>query len=251
MIYLLKFGASFILIPGIFFLLTWFLSIYIWRRGLRCAAVATVTVTFLFYLLSTGLVAGHLMSSLESVHEQPANPTGDVIIMLGGGATSDTPSLGDVGNITSSPASRLLLACELQKRLSVPIILSGGQVYEDSGKEAIIAKRELMRLGVPEEMIYTEANSLTTGQNAQFTAKILHEHGWSSPVLVTSAFHMERSVLNFEKQGVAVIPCPADYMANREQVFHYNKLMPQADSLHISNLVLREKLRTFVTRYIE
>lgn len=251
MIYLLKFGASFVLLPGIFFLLAWFLSIYIWRRGLRCAAVATAAVTFLFYLMSTGLVSGHLMSSLESVHEQPANPTGDVIVMLGGGATSDTPSLGEAGNITSSPAARLLLACELQKRLSVPIILSGGQVYEDSAKEAVIAKRELMRLGVSEDMIYTEPNSLTTGQNAQFTAKILKEHNWNRPILVTSAFHMERSVLNFAKQGIEVTPCPADYMANRHQIFHYNKLMPQADSLYISNLVLREKLRTFVTRYIE
>lgn len=251
MIYLLKFGASFVLIPGIFFLMAWFLSIYIWRKGLRGAAVMTAAATLLFYMLSTGFVAGHMMSSLEGVHQQPANPSGDVVIMLGGGATSDTPSLGEMGNITSSPASRLMLACEIQKRLSVPIVLSGGQVYEDSGKEAVIAKRELIRLGVPEEMIYTEADSLTTSQNAEFTAKLMKEKGWSRPVLVTSAFHMERSVLNFEKQGIEVTPCPADYMVNRNQVFHYNKLMPQADSLYISNLVLREKLRTFVTRYIE
>lgn len=251
MIYLLKFGASFVLLPGIFFLMAWVLAVYLWKQRLQKTAAALAVMTFIFYLLSTSVVAGNLMADLESVHEQPANPSGDVIIMLGGGATSDTPSLGDKGNLTSNPSARLLLTCELYNRLHVPIILSGGQVYEDSGKEAVIGKRELMRLGVPEDMIIIEANSLTTGQNAKFTAEILAEKGFKSPVLVTSAFHMERSVLNFQKIGVEVVPCSADYIANRQQVFHYNKLMPSADSLYTTNLVFREKLRTLVTRYIE
>lgn len=251
MIYLLKFGASFVLPPGIFFLLAWALSVYIYKKGLKSASLFLAGITFVFYFLSTGLVAGWLMSNLESVHDQPSDPRGDVIIMLGGGATSDTPNLGETGNITSSPASRLLMTCELYHRLHVPIVLSGGQVYEDSGKEAVIARRELIRLGVKDEDIFTEPDSLNTRQNAVNTTKILSEKGWKEPVLVTSAFHMERSVLNFKKEGIDVTPCPADYMANRKQVFHYNKLMPQADSLYISNLVLREKLRTFVTRYLE
>lgn len=251
MIYLLKFGASFLLLPGIFFLLFWLMAVYLWRKGIKKAAVVLSLITFCFYLFSTGLVAGKMMSGLESAYEQSDNPQGDVIIMLGGGATSDTPNLGSKGNLSSSPASRLLMVCSLYNRLHVPIILSGGQVYADSGEEAVIAKRELIGLGVPEQDIIIEGKSLTTGQNAEYTTEILRAEGFQKPILVTSAFHMERSVLNFAKRGVDVIPCGADYMANRKQDFHYNKLMPQADSLYITNLVLREKLRTFVTKYIE
>ena len=92
MIYLLKFGASFVLPPGIFFLLAWALSVYIYKKGLKYASLFLTGITFVFYFLSTGLVAGWLMSNLESIHDQPSDPRGDVIVMLGGGATSDTPN---------------------------------------------------------------------------------------------------------------------------------------------------------------
>lgn len=251
MIYMLKFGASFVLPPGLFFLLFWGIAWYLWRRKERKASVSLTVITAMFYLLSTSLVADWLMSGLESKYPQAAYPEGDVIIMLGGGATSDTPNQGELGNLCASPASRLLTALELHNRLQIPILVSGGQVYEDSGPEAVIAKRKLMRLGVAEKDIILEPNSLNTRQNAMYSAELLHGYGYTHPILVTSAFHMERSVLNFEKEGLSAVAYPTDYRANTNQVFHYNKLMPKTDSLDNSVTFLREKLRTFVTRYFE
>ena len=251
MIYLLKFGASFVLPPGIFFVCFWLLSFYLWRRREERAAVALFLVTGIFYLMSTQLVSSMLMGSLERSYEQPAAPAGDVIVMLGGGATADTPNMGELGNVCAAPASRLLAAAELYSRLHVPVLVSGGQVYEDSGPEAVIARRELMRLGVPEADILLEPDSLNTRQNAVFSGRIMKERGLARPVLVTSAFHMERSVLNFEKEGFQVTAYPTDYRTNRRQVFHYNKLMPSSAALDDSVIVLREKLRYLVTRYLE
>lgn len=255
MIYLLKFIASFLLPPGIFFVCLWGLAAYLWRTG-RCtsqrrAAAAVFGVTTAFYLLSTSLVADALMSRLESVYDQPANPQGDVIVMLGGGATVDTPSFGEKGNLTAVPSARLLAAVELYSQLHVPVLTSGGKVYADSGPEAEIAKRELLRLGVPENMIFTEPNSLNTRQNAIYSGEIMRRQGFEHPVLVTSAFHMERSVENFQKEGFQVLPFPADYHTSRQQVFHYNKLMPQSGALDESVTVMREQLRLAVTRYLE
>ena len=255
MIYFLQFGASFLLLPGIFFVCFWVLAIYLWRQGQRKgprrAAAAVFLLTTLFYLLSTSYVSNMLMSRLENVYDQPAHPQGDVIIMLGGGATQDTPNLGEEGNLCAVPAARLLTAAELYNQLHVPMLVSGGQVYADSGPEAVIAHRELLRLGVPEDMILTEPDSLNTRQNAMYSTRILREQGLEHPILVTSAFHMERSVLNFAKEGVQVVPCPTDYRTSRKQVFHYNKLMPQSSSLDDSVIVLREKLRLTVTKYLE
>lgn len=251
MIYLLKFGASFVLPPGIFFVCFWLLSLYLWRRQEVRAAAVLFLVTGVFYLLSTQLVSSMLMGSLERVYEQPPAPAGDVIVMLGGGATGDTPNMGEQGNLCASPASRLMAAAELYNRLHVPVLVSGGQVYADSGPEAVIARRELMRLGVPESDILLEPDSLNTRQNAVFSGRILREQGLSRPVLVTSAFHMERSVLNFEKEGFQVTAYPADYRTNRQQIFHYNKLMPSTAALDDSVIVFREKLRYLVTRYLE
>ena len=105
------------------------------------------------------------------------------------------------------------------------------QVYEDTGAEAKIAKRMLVSLGVPENMILVETKSINTTQNAKFSAEILREQGFSRPILVTSAFHMKRAVLNFEKQDITVTPYPADYQVTHHPVFHYTKLRPQTEAL--------------------
>ena len=251
MIYLLKFGASFVLPPGIFFVLLWGVAFWCWRRRERRIAAALAGITLAFYLLSTAFVAEPLMRSLEAVYVPPEQPQGDVIIMLGGGAFKDTPDVDGTGTLCSSPSNRILTAVRLQRILGVPILLSGGQVYADSGAEAKIAQRVLVSLGVPEQDILVETQSLNTTQNAMYSAAILRAHGLEHPVLVTSAFHMQRAVLNFAKQGVAVQPYPCDYQVNTRGSFHYNKLRPQPDALLTSATVLQERLRTFVTEHFE
>ncbi len=255
MVYLLKFGASLVLPPGIFLLAFAAVAVWLWRQGTRpCRRAAAVlgTLTVVFYLLMTQLVAERMMIWLESFYEPPAitelqAAQPDVIIMLGGGAIADSPDVDGTGVLCASPASRLLTVVRLQHELGIPVLLSGGQVYEDTGAEAKIARRVLMSLGVPEDMIYTETRSLTTGQNARYSAAIMREQGFTRPVLVTSAFHMRRSVLNFAKQGVSVIPYQTDYQTTHHPVFHYNKLSPSADALRDSVTVLRETLRYYVT----
>jgi uncharacterized SAM-binding protein YcdF (DUF218 family) len=252
MVYFLKFGASWVLPPGIFILAFWGLAIYSWRcRQEKKLAVILAGITFVFYLLCTSVVAEQTMGWLESAYEPPANPQGDVIIMLGGGAMPDSPDVDGTGALCASPANRLLTAVRLQRRLDAPILVSGGQVYSDSGPEAQIARRILLSLGVPDDKILVETKSINTTQNAKFSTEILREHGLSQPLLVTSAFHMKRSVLNFEKQGVAVTAYPADYQVSHHPVFHYTKLRPQTEALLNNVTVLQETMRTMVTRYLE
>lgn len=247
MIQLLKFGASFFLPPGIFFLVFFLIAYFAWKKGERFAAKMIVLITMVFYLLSTYLVADMLMGSLESAYEPPAKPEGDVVIMLGGGAFSDAPDVDGEGALTASPSARLLTAVRLAQKLDLPILVSGGQVFQESGKEAMIAKRTLVSLGVSEDRILVEGESQNTVQNAAYSAKILKEHDLKRPILVTSAFHMKRSVLNYEKLGIEVVPYPTDYMVSHHPIFHLVKLAPSADALHTNAVVLQECLRTAVT----
>lgn len=251
MIYLLKFGASLILPPGIFFVLFLLLAIYCWKYTKKYVAIIILILTMSLYLLSTSWMSQKLVSNLENEYNPPVFPTGDAIIMLGGGATLDTPDVSGTGELRSIPANRLLTAVRLQKLLNVPILVSGGQVYEDSGKEAVIAKRVLLDLGVPESKILVEDKSLNTKQNARFSAQILRDHELYEPILVTSAFHMKRAVFNFEQEGVTVTAYPADYIENKEQVFHYNKLAPSAGALADTEMALQENLRFLVTKYLK
>ncbi len=250
MVYFMKFIASWVLPPGIFILAFWGISGYLWRKkGEKKVAAWLAGLTFAFYLLCTGLVSERMMGALESCYEPPENPAGDVIIMLGGGAMPDSPDVDGTGALCAAPANRLLAAVRLQRKLNLPILVSGGQVYSDSGQEAVIAARMLRSLGVPEDKILIEDRSINTAQNAKFSAELLRAHGLSHPILVTSAFHMNRSMLNFERQGLDVMAYPADYHVSHHPVFHYTKLRPTSDGLLDSVTVFQEVLRTCVTRY--
>ncbi len=157
MVYLLKFGASWVLPPGCFIVAFFALAWYAWKkRHQKKIAAILAGLTLAFYLLCTGYVAEKTMGWLESAYWPPEHPQGDVIIMLGGGAMPDSPDVDGVGALCADPANRLLTAVRLQRQLGIPILLSGGQVYEDTGAEAKIAKRMLVSLGVPENMILVE-----------------------------------------------------------------------------------------------
>lgn len=252
MIPLLKFGASWILPPGIFILALIIVSLYAWRKNQKRIAAVLATVTLVFYLASTTFVGGALIRSLEDVYSPPEQlPAGDVIVVLGGGATNDTPDVSGTGGLTSVPANRLLTAVRLQKKLDIPILLSGGEIYADSGKEADIAQRILLDLGVPAKDIIIENKSLTTTQNAKYSAKIIREKHFRNIILVTSAFHMERAMENFRKEGIDPIPYPADYTVNKQANVHLTKLMPSSQALEFTALYCQEKLRYFITRYLE
>lgn len=248
MVYFLKFCASFILPPGIFFVVLFLISFYVYKK-LREKKLAALIfgVTFIFYLMSTNLVSGFLIGTLEESYEPPEKFEGDVIVMLGGGAFSDVPDIDGKGALASAPSARLLTALRLYHKLHIPILLSGGQVFEDTGQEARIAKKILLSLGIPEKDIIIEDKSINTTQNAKFSAEIMQNKNLKRPILVTSAFHMRRAMLNFKNMGYEPLPVPTDFMASQNRVFHYTKLRPQTESLYQSVTVFQELLRTYVT----
>lgn len=249
MVYLLKFGASWILPPGLFIILLVVLTFYLSRLNFKLSLIVGFW-TLIFYLMCTGLVADKTMGWLEQKYPPPTQAdlnSADVIIMLGGGAIRDSQDVDGEGTLCASPANRLLTAVRLQKMLDMPILLSGGQVYSDSGAEALIALRILQTLNVPSEKILLETKSVNTTQNAIFSAQILREKNFHKPILVTSAFHMRRAVLNFQQQGFEVIPYPSDFLVPRDPKFHYTKLRPQAEALLLNVTVMQEVLRTTVT----
>ncbi len=235
--------------PGIFIVLMLALCVKLLKFSKKLST-AVFVVTLLFYLLCTSLVAEKFMGWLEERHTPPAqveNSGADIIVLLGGGAISQVPDVDGVGALCASPANRLLTAVRLQKMLDVPILISGGQVYSDSGAEAEISARILKSLGVPEDKILTETKSINTSQNARYCAAILREKNFDKPLLVTSAFHMNRAMLNFNMRRFKPIAYPTDFTVAHNPTFHYTKLRPQAEALLLNVTVMQELLRTCVT----
>lgn len=231
MIYINKMIAAFLLPPGILILILAVMNLWLYKKKEPVAKWLSLVIA-IFYLLTTSFVSDGLIRSLESQYVTLPEASGDVIILLGGGALMDTPDIEGTGSLSGSAANRLLTAARLQKKLNVPIIASGGKVFEDTGTEAVIAKRILMGLGIPENKIFIEDKSLNTTQNALFVKKIMEDRHFIQPILVTSAFHMPRSVMNFHKTGLEVTAFPADYKANRRSSITVFKFLPNSGAFN-------------------
>jgi len=240
LIYFIKFlYSTFLFPPGIIIIALVLLCLYLYRRHFDLAKILII-VTLVFYLTTIPLVGDQLIGSLESRYQPPSDVHGDVIIMLGGGATLDTPNVNGFGHLSGFAANRLLTCAQLYHKLNLPIIVSGGKVLETTGAEADIAKVILMGLGVPGDQVIVENQSLNTTENAVFTKKLIQQYNFSQPILVTSAFHMKRSVLQFEKVNLLVIPYPTDYQTNLQSKFQPHQLWPNATALLNVSLALKE-----------
>lgn len=239
MLYVLKvIYSTFFVPPGIFLVLLLALVIRLYRRQRQSAALL-FGFTFLFYLCTIPAVADPIIRSLEARYTPPAVISGDVIVLLGGGATMDTPNIDGHGHLSGSAANRLLTAAQLYHKYQLPILVSGGKVLETSGTEAEISQTILLGLGIPANKIIVENQSLNTTQNAEYSKKLLDYHGLSQPILVTSAFHMPRAVLQFQKAGIKVLPWPTDYQANVHSLISWFDFVPASSAL--TNIALSTK----------
>ena len=87
-------------------------------------------------------------------------------------------------------------------------------------------------------MIYTDEKSRNTAENAAFSKAICEANGWHRPIVVTSAFHMERAAYLFRREGLDVTPYPCDYHAGTGVSLY--SFVPQASVLADSCLAIKE-----------
>jgi uncharacterized SAM-binding protein YcdF (DUF218 family) len=81
----------------------------------------------------------------------------------------------------------------------------------NNAAEATGVRRLWRSLGVPEDQLIIEDKSRNTRENATFTRKLLNPQSNQTWFLVTSAYHMPRSVGIFRKVGFNIIPYPVDF----------------------------------------
>jgi len=117
----------------------------------------------------------------------------EVIVVLGGG-------LGDDGTPTPSTIARAEAAADLAQTRDVAIIVSGshGNGPPPAKTEAAYMADRLRERGVAPERIFIEDQSRDTLSNAAFVAERYLQHvAPGRLVVVTSPFHLARSVETF------------------------------------------------------
>lgn len=230
--------------PGSFIILSLVIAFFI-LIGLRKTAICALLLTaFLLYLLSVEPVKDFLILPLEDRYPPLKDFNkidADGIVVLGGGQYERSPE--EEMNPSLSPESlkRTVYGFRLYKKLDLPVIVSGGSVLQkkSAASSAVIMKTVMANLGADKKRITIEIKSKNTMQNARFTAVLMKKKGWKSAILVTSAYHMPRSVLSFTKEGVHVIPAPTDFKTDRSEYAWYS-FMPKMSCLEVSWKALHE-----------
>jgi uncharacterized SAM-binding protein YcdF (DUF218 family) len=197
----------FVLVPPSGLIWWLLLGLLVMRRRRRLGAAITVVSVALLYALSTPLVGGLLISSLEEA-QPPAQGAGEpgAIIILGadGERTPDQLVRAEPGPLS---LQRLAGAAIIVREKKLPVLITGGKVGE--GQPAVAdLMADLFRDAFDLPVEWRETRADNTCENARFSAEVLRKAGISSALVVTHAWHMPRAILSFQQAGFPIIPAP-------------------------------------------
>ena len=176
-----------------------------------------VFLAFIILIVSSNPIVGnYLMQKLE----YPYKPTSsysiskaDAIVVLSGVLKKI-----EIKNNTKyefAEGNRFLSSIDLiNQNKANKLIYTSGKIpwIENRKPEGYILKNKAISLGVPPEKILVTENVKNTYEESIAVTKLIPKN--SSIILVTSAFHMDRSKYLFEKNGFVVIPFPVDFRSS-------------------------------------
>lgn len=208
------------------------------RRRRRPGRWLQVVAVLWLWACSTPIVGGALLGALQTHAALPASgalPPADAIVVLS--AEAD-PFGAEYGGPVAGPTTmqRLRYAAVLQRRTGLPLLVSGGPPRAGSPSlAATMAAAASTEFMVP--VRWREERSADTGENAEFSAAMLRADGVRTIFLVTSAWHMPRSVAAFAAAGLQVVAAPTAFHAPAQDgvmnfVPHWHGLRHTALALH-------------------
>ena len=234
--------TAFLLPPGFFiFLLIGFGTLFFIQKN-RKPALFNFFIGFLIWFFSITPVTNTMLKILESDYYSIKNPCGDVIILLGDRVYDNMSDFDKVGAPSDRMLRRIYAAAKLQKINNISIIISHGQIHKNEIWKADVIERYLLEFGVKKSRILKEKKSRNTYENARFSREICLQYGFKSPIIVTSAFHLKRSVLSFKKLKMEVKPFPAHFLSWSGREYGWEFWLPKYSNLNNSSIALQEFL---------
>lgn len=182
----------------------------------RRAALVSLSVSLAVLFVTLYTTAGSvLLQGLEARFPKPSSDPASVSCMVVLGGAFETEVTTTRGGIElNQSADRFVQALRLANAYPEARILVSGGDGSLSGRfegDAVVSRRFFETFGIPASRLIEERTSRNTDENAVNTKGLLSSAGISDCLLITSAFHMPRSVGLFRKQGLSVQPWPADY----------------------------------------
>ena len=158
------------------------------------------------------------------------------VVVLAGGHKSD-PKVPVTGQLGGQALIRLVEGIRvLRQNRGAKLILSGGGITDPVPEARIMAQASQFMEVSKDHMIIEDASNDTKDQ-----ARLIKEIVGKAPfVLVTSAYHMPRSMALFEKLGMHPIPAPAGGTSRIKSPFSPQDIFPSVDALGDSTEAIHE-----------
>ncbi|RWX76544.1 YdcF family protein [Neorhizobium lilium] len=212
--------------------------------GLRKLGGLSVLISSLVLFTTLYTTAGPVaLQALENRYPKPVSDPANVSCMIVLGGAFDNEVTSTRGGVEfNQAADRFIEALRLALRFPPSrVLVSGGDgsfsgVYEG---EAQASERFFTAFGVSADRLVKENTSRTTFENTTNTAGLLKSQGLDHCLLITSAFHMPRSVALFRKAGIAVSPWPVDYRTRGDVGLGLDFTQPSLNA-QISSTAARE-----------
>jgi uncharacterized SAM-binding protein YcdF (DUF218 family) len=181
----------------------------------RLAGGSALAASLLLFVTLDTTAGAMALQALENRYPKPAGDPADVscMIVLGGAFDTEVASIRG-GMEFNQAADRFIEALRLALRFPQSRILVSGGDGSFNGThegEAQASERFFGAFGVSPDRLVKENTSRTTYENTANTKQMLMDQDLGHCLLITSAFHMPRSIGLFEKAGIAVTPWPVDY----------------------------------------
>jgi len=237
-----------VLSPLIFIILFLIASFYVKKFRIFFVAVALS-----FYALSISYVSNILLLPLEKPYNKvlEQNNSVNAVVVLSGESIEGSANI----PIASDAYKRAMWGLMIAKSQNLPLLFSGAGLEIYTEADAFLDSMKEIKNNLHVDMpisstltlgsfsLHVENRSLDTYQNAKFSKKAFENIGIDRPVvyLVTSAFHMKRSIVLYKYFGFEVIPAATSFrLDNRAEEVGILSFVPKFGALNNSYTALHE-----------
>ncbi len=116
------------------------------------------------------------------------------------------------------------------------LVFSGGNASTDRSKttEAQIVETYFLQSGLSEERLFIEDKARNTAENVSYSRQLMNPQPDENWVMITTAYHIPRSMGLFCKHNWKVIPFPVDHQTLPSKLYQ-----PDFDLIgHVNSLIL-------------
>lgn len=222
-------------------------SALLFTRFAGLARVPVLLVTVILLVAGLTPFSRLLIQTLENRYPDISTDPGrvDGVVVLGGASTfaRGQVRLGEGG-------SRMTAAIDLARRYpDARVVFTGGSarlLMREERTEADGARLIFDLAGLPPDRVLYENQSRNTYENAVYAKRLVTPQPGERWLLVTSAFHMPRSVATFQRAGFKVVPYPVDYRSDGAFPDDYRLFATAPEGLRLFDITVREWIGLFV-----